>query len=137
MPSSLLPSLSHIKETCLYIKDTTRTRAFYESILQLRCITEVPTQFVFFAVGEDRLLCFVTEFSRNNPTLPAHYAEGPQHIAFEAPTSEAYITWRNHLKSAGISIEHETTWPTGRRSFYFRDPDGHSIEILEPGVWGT
>lgn len=31
MPSSLPPSLSHIKETCLYIRDTAETRAFYEA----------------------------------------------------------------------------------------------------------
>lgn len=135
MPSSLPPSLSHIKETCLYIRDTAETRAFYEGKLRLACIAEVPSQFVFFAVGADRLLCFVSEFSRNNPTLPAHHAEGPQHIAFEAPTPEAYEAWRTHLAAAGIAIEHETTWPTGRRSFYFRDPNGHSLEIVEPGVW--
>ncbi len=136
MPSSSPPSLSHVKETCLYISDTAKTRAFYEGTLRLPCITEVPRQLVFFKVGEDRLLCFVPEFSRSNPTLPAHYARGPQHIAFEAPSSEAYDAWRAHIEAAGIPIEHETTWPTGRRSFYFRDPDGHSLEILEPGVWG-
>ncbi|MEN2992964.1 MAG: VOC family protein [Bacteroidia bacterium] len=129
------PSLSHIKESCLYIQDTARTRAFYEGLLGLTCIAEVPGQFAFFRLGPTMLLCFVREFSERNPTLPAHGAYGVQHIAFEAPSTEAYEQWKAYLSAYSLPIEHEATWRLGRRSFYFRDPDGHSIEITEPGIW--
>ncbi|MDZ4820644.1 MAG: glyoxalase, partial [Planctomycetota bacterium] len=26
-------------------------------------------------------------------------------------------------------------WPQGARSIYFRDPDGHLLELLTPGFW--
>ncbi|MCX7606997.1 MAG: VOC family protein [Bacteroidia bacterium] len=133
--SSSRPSLSHIKETCLYVRDTSRTRAFYEGVLGLRCITEIPGRLVFFQVGVDMLLCFLRSFSEINPQLPPHGAEGSQHLAFEAPSSEVYEAWKQYLLQKGITIEHEATWNTGKRSFYFRDPDEHSIEITEPGIW--
>jgi len=134
-PSSWPPSLSHIKETCLYIRDTARTRAFYEGVLGLRCIAEEPGKYVFLQAGPDMLLCFVPAFSLQNPTLPGHGGSGVQHIAFEAPSSEVYQAWKERLEAKGIQIEHEAVWRLGRRSFYFRDPDGHSIEITEPGIW--
>lgn len=133
--SSKPASLSHIKETCLYIQDTARTRAFYEGLLGIPCIAEVPEQFVFFRLHSDMLLCFIPHFTQNNPILPAHGATGVQHIAFEAASSEAYEHWKNFLLSQGIVIEHEATWGAGKRSFYFRDPDGHSVEITEPDIW--
>lgn len=132
MLSSRPASLSHIKESCLYIQSTQRTRAFYEGILGLPCIAEIPEKLAFFRVGVDMLLCFVPDFSASHPTLPSHWAKGPQHLAFEAPD---YESWKSYLESHGIPIEHEAVWQNGRRSFYFRDPDGHSIEIVEPGIW--
>lgn len=133
MLSSKPASLSHIKETCLYITDTRRTRAFYEGILGLTCIAEEPGCFAFFRVGKDMLLCFVADYTRQNPTLPVHGAKGIQHIAFE---TDDYDTWKAYLEREGIVIEHEAIWRGGRRSCYFRDPDGHSIEVVEPGIWG-
>ncbi len=135
MPSSWRPSLSHIKETCLYIQDTARTRAFYEGVLGFPCLAEEPGKFVFFQVGPDMLLAFVRSYTQANPTLPAHGAEGVQHVAFEAPSKQAYEAWKRHLLEQGIALEHEATWRQGRRSVYFRDPDGHSLEITEPGIW--
>ena len=36
---------------------------------------------------------------------------------------------------SGIEIESEVTWTRGGRSLYFRDPDGHLVELATPGVW--
>ena len=34
-----------------------------------------------------------------------------------------------------IEIESRVTWPGGGTSLYFRDPEGHLLELLTPGVW--
>jgi catechol 2,3-dioxygenase-like lactoylglutathione lyase family enzyme len=35
----------------------------------------------------------------------------------------------------GIAIESRITWARGGTSLYFRDPDGHSLEVATPGLW--
>jgi catechol 2,3-dioxygenase-like lactoylglutathione lyase family enzyme len=34
-----------------------------------------------------------------------------------------------------VSIEGEMKWPRGGTSLYFRDPDGHLVELATPGLW--
>jgi catechol 2,3-dioxygenase-like lactoylglutathione lyase family enzyme len=29
------------------------------------------------------------------------------------------------------------TWPLGGTSLYFRDPDGHLLELATPGIWAV
>jgi catechol 2,3-dioxygenase-like lactoylglutathione lyase family enzyme len=44
--------------------------------------------------------------------------------------------WRRQLEDRGVEIEADFRWPNGARSVYFRDPDGNSLEIAEPKLWG-
>ena len=37
--------------------------------------------------------------------------------------------------SEGIAIEGRTDWSRGGHSIYFRDPDGHLLELATPGLW--
>jgi len=37
--------------------------------------------------------------------------------------------------AAGITIELRKTWKYGGEALYFRDPDGHLLEVVTPGVW--
>jgi catechol 2,3-dioxygenase-like lactoylglutathione lyase family enzyme len=32
-------------------------------------------------------------------------------------------------------VESRVTWLRGGTSLYFRDPDGHSLEVATPGLW--
>ncbi|GMU34008.1 MAG: hypothetical protein HS101_18600 [Planctomycetia bacterium] len=43
--------------------------------------------------------------------------------------------WRTHLAAHAVPIERETTWPTGAKSLYFRDPAANSIELLAGNLW--
>jgi catechol 2,3-dioxygenase-like lactoylglutathione lyase family enzyme len=43
--------------------------------------------------------------------------------------------WQARLGKQKIPIESTLTWPDGGTSIYFRDPDGHLLELLTPGVW--
>jgi len=34
-----------------------------------------------------------------------------------------------------VAIEGRSHWPQGAESLYFRDPDGHLLEVVTPGIW--
>jgi catechol-2,3-dioxygenase len=61
-------------------------------------------------------------------------ANGSIHIAFGIARSEL-AAWENWLAQQGIAVESRKTWKYGGEALYFRDPDGHLLEIVTPGVW--
>ncbi|RMG55718.1 MAG: glyoxalase [Bacteroidetes bacterium] len=130
-----MPAFSQIKETCLYVQDLDRTEAFYHHQLGLPLISKVPGRHVFFRAGSSVLLCFLPEVTRQEEVLPPHYAAGKQHLAFECAPG-AYEEWQQLLIEQGIPIIHEARWGDHYRSCYFHDPDGHVLEVVEPGMWG-
>ena len=69
-------------------------------------------------------------------TIPPHDGHGPLHVAF-AVTAEALREWEERLRDHGVAIEFRTDWSRGGRSIYFRDLDGHVLELATPGLWAT
>ena len=126
--------LTSIKETCLYISDIERCKNFYHDILNLPVISEVQDRHVFFRIGEVVLLCFIPEVTKKEGRSPAHFAYGPQHIAFEVPKKD-YEKWKDLLPKRGVQITHEHTWSKDFKSFYFNDPDDNVLELVVPGMW--
>jgi catechol 2,3-dioxygenase-like lactoylglutathione lyase family enzyme len=68
--------------------------------------------------------------------LLPHDGHGPLHLAF-AITAEALREWEQRLRDQGVAIEGRTDWSRGGHSIYFRDPDGHLLELATPGLWAT
>jgi catechol 2,3-dioxygenase-like lactoylglutathione lyase family enzyme len=66
--------------------------------------------------------------------LPPHDGNGHLHLAFAIP-AESYEEWERTLTGRGVAIESHVKWPRGGRSLYFRDPDGHLLELVTPGCW--
>lgn len=134
------PPIQGIVETILYVDDMARAAAFYREVLGLEPMTGDPARFQSFAVGGRQVLLLFKRGGTLTPTtvpggiIPPHDGSGPHHIGF-AVTKEAYEQWREHLLERGIVIESETSWPRGGRSLYFRDPDGHLLELVTPGIW--
>lgn len=127
------PTLNKIKETAINVTNIKRTEYFYHYILGLEVITK-DDRLIFFRVGTDLLLCFDTDKTKNQTSPPSHEARGIQHFAFEC-SAEDYEPWKKVIKENDIEIEEEIIWETGKKSFYFRDPDGHCVEIIEPLMW--
>ncbi|MGZ3924671.1 MAG: VOC family protein [Flavisolibacter sp.] len=123
-----------IKETCIYVKDLDRTKEFYSGKLGLPVISLVPGRHVFFRAGNSVLLCFLAEETLRETVLPPHGAEGKIHFAFEV-NREEYPLSLQEIKRLGIEILHHHSWKNGVRSFYFHDPDGNVVEIIEQGLW--
>ena len=127
-------NISRIKETCIYVSDLERTKAFYAGKLGLPVIAMVQQRHIFFRVGESVLLCFLAAATEKEKELPPHGARGSVHFAFEV-TKEEYPVALQKIKDAGITIFHAHTWKGRLQSFYFHDPDNNLVEILEEGLW--
>jgi catechol 2,3-dioxygenase-like lactoylglutathione lyase family enzyme len=125
---------TRIKETCIYVTDLHRTKEFYTDLLGLPVISLVADRHVFFRAGESVLLCFIAEKTLHLKDLPPHGATGCIHFAFEVEKN-GYDYTLDYLKQKSIKILHEHTWPNKIRSFYFYDPDGNLVEVLEEGLW--
>jgi catechol 2,3-dioxygenase-like lactoylglutathione lyase family enzyme len=123
-----------IKETSIYVTNLHSSENFYSGLLGLEIIAHVENRHIFFRAGTSVLLCFISESTKNETTLPYHYASGKIHFAFEV-AKEDYEKSKTEITSKGINIEHEHEWKEGVRSFYFRDPDGHLLEIVPSGMW--
>ena len=124
--------IQSIKETCIYVSDLERTSRFYEGKLGLHVIGRVPGRHIFFSAGTSVLLCFIAAETLREAELPPHGASGTIHFAFEVTDYAACLL---ELDLAGVAILHRQVWPNGRRSAYFHDPDGHLLELVEPGLW--
>lgn len=129
-------NINQIKESSLYVQDLERTETFYNGKLNFEVIGREKERHIFFKVGSSVLLCFLARATERDETLPPHYGEGKLHIAFEVPKSD-YEAMKKWITSKGIDIEHEQHWFGEYSSFYFRDPDGHSLEIVQEGMWDT
>ena len=142
-----LTSVSRLLETALYVDDLERSARFYQQVLGLVPIVgtavEVEAQsrvlrplhipggqvLLLFSKGSATTTAFLA-----GGTIPAHDGNGRLHLAFAISSAELE-GWRNRLHAHSVAIEGEMAWPRGGTSLYFRDPDGHLLELATPGLW--
>lgn len=133
-----MPKLDRVLETALYVDDLDRAAAFYAEVLDLPSLY-ADERLRAFAVGNSVLLLFrrgasLETMTMPGGTIPPHDGGGPVHVAF-AIAADELAPWEGRLRDRGIPVEGRTDWPRGGRSIYFRDPDGHLLELATPGLW--
>lgn len=134
-----MPRLSGVLETVLYVDDLERAAAFYDGVMGLPVLHADARMRAYDVAGRGVLLLFVRGGTLEpvevpGGTIPPHDGSGPLHLAFAIAAAEL-AAWRDHLAARGIAIESTTDWPRGGHSIYFRDPDGHLLELATPGLW--
>ena len=135
------PKLGRVLETALYVDDLERAAAFYEQVLDLTALSKDARSCAYDVGGVSVLLLFsrgATLETVHLPggTIPPHDGHGPIHMAF-AVGADDLQAWEQRLQQHDVTIEGRTDWPRGGHSVYFRDPDGHLLELVTPGVWPT
>ncbi|WP_346825697.1 VOC family protein [Serratia inhibens] len=134
-------SIDRVIETVLYVRDIERADAFYQQVLQLPAMV-ANERFRAYNVGEQSvLLLFIEGDSRKGAHypegyIPPHDGNGPLHIGL-AVAKEQLPHWERHLTAHNVEIEGRMTWEHGGESIYFRDPDGHLLELVTPGIWAN
>jgi catechol 2,3-dioxygenase-like lactoylglutathione lyase family enzyme len=124
-----MPQLDALLESSLYVEDLARSVRFYQTVLGLELMVSEGERLRAMGVaGRQVLLLFRKGASED------HDGDGRLHLAFAIPAA-SLPEWEKRLADCGVAVESRTTWPRGGQSLYFRDPDGHLLELATPGVW--
>jgi len=135
------PKLRHLLETALYVDDMERALGFYRDLLGLAMLGVSDRGCALVAGERQVLLLFrrgATAAGAATPKgwIPPHDGSGPVHLAFAIDREELPL-WEEHLAAHAVEVESRIDWERGGRSLYFRDPDGHSVELATPGIWAN
>lgn len=134
-----MPALDRVLETALYVDNLAAASRFYEKVLELTPLTS-DDRFRAYDVGGNSVLLLFQRGSTLDTvhmpggTIPPHDGHGPLHIAFGIAAADLAV-WEQRFTEQGVAIEGRTDWPRGGKSIYFRDPDGHLLELATPGLW--
>jgi catechol 2,3-dioxygenase-like lactoylglutathione lyase family enzyme len=129
-------AITGVSEIAFWVEDLDRAVAFYRDRLGFAVQDFEPGKHAFLRGGGDFL---VVLFNRKNPgtTLADDYlarTAGPRgdvyHVAFKVDPASLDQMCRE-LREGGLQIKGPVEFATGRRSYFFEDPDEHYIELTD------
>lgn len=131
--------VSGIVETALTVADPVRAAEFYRRLFGFRTLVESERLIALDVAGKDVLLLFQAgatsePLETSGGVIPPHGCTGASHLAFSI-TADDLNSWQERLAAEGVAVESIVDWSGNARSLYFRDPDGHLVELLTPGFW--
>jgi catechol 2,3-dioxygenase-like lactoylglutathione lyase family enzyme len=134
-----MPRVNGVMETSLYVADLDASQAFYQRLFGFEVFFTDQRMRALGVTGGQVLLLFRHGGSAEpsptpGGTIPAHDARGQQHLCFAIPWT-SLDDWQRFLEEQGVALESRVSWRGGGTSLYFRDPDGHSVEVATPGLW--
>jgi catechol 2,3-dioxygenase len=123
-----------IGHVVLKVRDLERTKKFYAEVMGLEVMKVEPSiKMAFFASnGRDHHEIAAIEIDGNVPDSQAG-GVGLSHVAFrlrdDAHLRAAYTDLKEHEVKIISAVNHGVT-----KSIYFRDPDGHLLEVYCDGL---
>lgn len=133
-------TIEGVLETALYVADLDRSGRFYLSLLGLdQPLIADDRMRALPLPGGGVLLLFAIGVSETGDDteyghIPGHGATGRQHLCFRV-SLDAIAAWPARLRELGIQVEADLAPKPGGRSLYFRDPDGHALELATANIW--
>jgi catechol 2,3-dioxygenase-like lactoylglutathione lyase family enzyme len=134
-----VPEITGVLETSLYVKDPAESAEFYRRIFGFDTLFAEERAVGLSVTGRNVLLLFrkrgtLEPHATERGVIPPHDGDGNLHLAFAVPDG-SLDDWEARLRDNDVEIESHYEWQRGGKSVYFRDPDGHVIELVTPGCW--
>ncbi len=135
-----MPEINGVLETQLWVEDLERSLRFYQEVFGCQQIDGGPDRLIALSIEDRQVLLLAKKGASKEPTvlpggtIPPIDGEGPSHLAFSI-SPDQLATWEEWLGEKNIAIESKVSWVRGGTSLYFRDPDGHLLELGTPGIW--
>ena len=134
-----VPRVSRQLESSLYVTDLDQSADFYKRVFGFEELLREDRMVGLAVPGGSVLLLFrrcgsVRPSEMPGGVIPPHDGQGTLHLCFAIPLAEMEA-WERHLAALGIPEESRVVQSFGGTSLYFRDPDGHSLEVAVPGLW--
>jgi catechol 2,3-dioxygenase-like lactoylglutathione lyase family enzyme len=132
-------NITGVLESSIYVDDVPRSAEFYRRIFGFERL-EGDARFCALSVAGRQVFLIFKKGGTLQPmplsggVLPPHDGSGQTHFAFSVPAADL-AAWEERLAQNAIAIESRISWPRGGHSIYFRDPDGHLVELITPGCW--
>lgn len=136
--------LGHI---AIFVNDTATSRAFYEDVLDLQWsqtdtpnmtpLTRIINQSLCFMSCGNRQhhdLVLVEQFAGKGQTVPVQ-PDDLLHLSFVLRPGQTLEMIAARARARGQTVVEGSVFPalTGNRpAIYFRDPNGHLVEVLAP-----
>ena len=115
-------SASGVDHVVLHVDDVERSKKFYTEILGMTIYREEDGQ-VFLHAGQQGLALF-----RSPGGAPPTAGRDLNHLALNV-VAGTYETLKAELERRGVVV---TGRPGDDRCIYFRDPDGHRLQLVVP-----
>lgn len=115
------PSLRHL---ALNVQQLEACERFYVDLLGMRVEWRPDKDNVYLTGGRDNLALHRIAVSRSGQ-------QSLDHIGFVLDAIDAVDQWYNFLRGQGVGIAAPPkTHRDGARSFYVRDPDGNTVQLI-------
>ena len=111
---------SGVDHVVLHVNDVERSKRFYTEILGMTVYREDDGQ-VFMHAGEQSVALFKKEGA-----APFTAGNDLNHLALNAASGD-YETLKDELERSGVVVNGR---PGTDRCIYFRDPDGHRLQLM-------
>jgi len=148
------PKVTAIKSIGITVQDMNRSLPFYEKVLHFKLVSNDTIQseeysslvnvknavvhLVKLKLGDERieLIDFIYPEGKGYPEDSHSNDLWFQHIAIITSNMDSAYAWlkSNNIKNISVEPQRLPDWNKnagGIKAFYFQDPDGHPLEILE------
>ncbi len=119
------PATLGMRHVALNVSDMDACEHFYVELLGMSVEWRPDPDNLYLTSGNDNLAL------HRAGTAPSATGQRLDHIGFFIATPEQVDKWHDFLESSGVEIDAPPrTHRDGARSFYCRDPDGNSVQVI-------